>query len=83
MAPATLNNAELFCYFLFSAEMFILGLLRLAGDLRRHRRRDHRRCVRIAIWNPSIPSPRAAVAGAAGDKPGKPLGILSDEGALC
>ena len=58
--------------------MATLGFLRLAGDLRRHCRRGHLLEVRGAIANPFISLDCAAVAGAAGGKPVKSLGILSD-----
>ena len=60
-----------------------LALLRLAGDLRRHRRRDHLRWVRSSIANPSLSLSRAAVAGAAGKELGKTFGFLSDDVVLC
>ena len=47
-------------------------LNRLAGDVRRRRRRDHLLVVLVTIWNPAVSSPCAAVAGAAGDKPSNP-----------
>ena len=54
--------------------MVTFGVLRLAGDLRRHRRRGHLLWVRSIIVNPSLSLSRAAVAGAAGDKPVNPPG---------
>ena len=59
--------------------MVTVGFLRLAGDLRRHCRRGHLLEVREVIANPAVPLGCAAVAGAAGDEPLNPLGILSDE----
>ena len=59
--------------------MVTVGFLRLAGDLRRHCRRGHLLEVRDSIANPAVPLDCAAVAGAAGDEPLNPLGILSDE----
>ena len=74
MAPASQNNAELIRYFLVFGRSGHFALLRLAGDLRRRRRRGHFLEVREVIVDPSIPSDHAAVAGAAGEKPVKSLG---------
>ena len=68
-----------------SLAVFIFGrighlrLLRLAGVVGRRRRRECLRWVCEVIANPSMCLSRAAVAGAAGDKPVKALELLSDE----